>query len=468
LNGTGRLSIGDEGAGDLFVANGGQLTSAEARLGGLLPTAPGTAVVGGDGSLWQTGNIAVGYGVSGTLTIESGGRVDSNDGYVSFGVISDDSLVTIEGIGAGTSQASMWALLGSLTVGQTGFGSVEVLNGGDLYVSQDVHITNGGLNIDGRLPNGDPSDLDVLGTVFVGGSGSTNLLALRNAAKGDIEGDLHIGKDGVGAAILWGSANAANPTQLDVVDPQAGLCAIGREFDGGVSVDQAGFLRCRNIQLGRAGTSGTGSLTVDGGMVRALDVLQVGQVGGGSGQVDMQNNALIMTNGTYIAPNGVIAGTGTLAVGFLGLQNDGTLAPGIKVLYPLAPAVSRQSIARAQNGAATLAVSGTLTMGPTGRLAIPLIGSSVGQHGSLIVTGTATVDGALTLAFGGGYAPSQGDQFTFLTATQGISGTFDTLVITGLMPGFQCELSYVNGQVVLEALNDGVPLHTVFLPNVRR
>ncbi len=67
LNGTGRLTIGDEGAGDLFVTNGGHLTSAEARLGGLLPTATGTAVVGGDGSLWETGNIAVGYGISGTL-----------------------------------------------------------------------------------------------------------------------------------------------------------------------------------------------------------------------------------------------------------------------------------------------------------------------------------------------------------------------------------------------------------------
>jgi T5SS/PEP-CTERM-associated repeat protein len=125
--------------GDLFVANGGQLTSGEARLGGLLP-ATGTAVVGGDGSLWETGNIAVGYGVSGTLTIENGGRVNSNDAYVSYGVLSDDSQVTVEGIGLGNNQASMWALLGNLFIGQSMFGSVEVLNGGDLYVSQDVYI----------------------------------------------------------------------------------------------------------------------------------------------------------------------------------------------------------------------------------------------------------------------------------------------------------------------------------------
>jgi hypothetical protein len=47
-------------ADDLFVANGGHLPSAKARLGRLLVGANGAAVVGEDGSLWQTGNSAVG------------------------------------------------------------------------------------------------------------------------------------------------------------------------------------------------------------------------------------------------------------------------------------------------------------------------------------------------------------------------------------------------------------------------
>jgi probable HAF family extracellular repeat protein/T5SS/PEP-CTERM-associated repeat protein len=468
LNGTGRLTIGDEGAGELFVTAGGQLTSAEARIGGLLATGTGVADVGGDGSLWDTGNIAVGYGVSGTLAIQYGGRVNSNDAYVSWGALSEDSNVIVNSISANTSQPSMWALLGSLTVGQTWFGSVEVLDGGDLYVSQNVYIKNGELNIEGRHANGDPSDLAVLGSVFVGGAGSANLLALRNAAKGDIEGDLIIGKDGPGAAILWGTAVTSDPTWLDVVDPSAGLCVIGWMYDGGVSLDGGGLFRCRNIQLGQAGTSGAGYLTVDGGMVRALDVLQVGTVGGGSGVVDMDNNALVATNGTYIAPNGVISGTGTLAVGFLGLQNEGTLAPGITMLYPLASIVSPHSGAPAQNGTATLTVSGTLTMSATSQLRIPLIGSTAGQYGSLGITGTVHLDGMLALDFDNGYAPHQGDTFTFLAATGGVTGTFDSMTISGLMPGFEYDLTIANGQVLLEALNDGVPLRKIFLPLVRR
>jgi hypothetical protein len=344
-----------------------------------------------------------------------------------------------------------------------------VLDGGDLYVSQDVYIKNGELNIEGRHANGDPSDLDVLGSVFVGGAGSANLLALRNAAKGDIEGDLIIGKDGSGAAILWGSAVTTDPTWLNVVDPAAGLCVIGWVYDGGVSLDDGGLFRCRNIQLGQAGTSGAGFLTVDGGMVRALEVLTVGQVGGGSGVVDMENNALVATNGTYITSNGVISGTGTLAVGFLGLQNEGTLAPGINMLYPNASVAASQSTVQAQAGAATLAISGTLTIGPSGRLAIPLTGNSAGLYGSLAITGTAHLDGVLALNFSQGFAPQQGDTFTFLTATGGINGTFDSVEINGLEPGFEYQLTIANGQVTLEALNNGAPsLQRVYLPLVRR
>ncbi len=338
---------------------------------------------------------------------------------------------------------------------------MEVLNGGSLYVSQDVHITNGELRVDGRPPTGGPSQFDVLGSVFVGGPGSANLLALWNAARGGIEGDLIIGKDGEGAAILWGAANTAHPTQLDVVDPAAGLCVIGHTYDGGVSLDDGGLFRCRNIQLGQAGMSGDGSITVDGGMVRALDVLQVGAVGGGSGLVEMKNNALVATNGTYIAPNGVITGTGTLAVNFLGLQNDGTLAPGVNMLVP-----RTSSAAQAQDEAATLAITGTLTMGPAGRVAIPATGNVPGQYGSLAVTGTANLDGVLALDFRDGYVPRQGDTFTFLAATGGIAGAFDSVAIGGLAPGFHYELTIVDGRLVLAALNDGISSSTVFLPLV--
>jgi probable HAF family extracellular repeat protein/T5SS/PEP-CTERM-associated repeat protein len=472
LTGTGRLTIGDAGAGELFVANGAELTSAEARLGGWLP---GTAVVGGDGSIWRTGNLAVGHGVEGTLTIESGARVESNDAFVAYsGTLWDpdaDSRVTVDGVGLGSSTPSFWGIQGDLTIGNSLIAFVEVLNGADLYVGQDVLIKNGELNVDGRLPSGDPSDLDVLGSVFVGGPGSENVLALGNAARGGIDGDLIIGKDGAGTVTLLGHAILAHPTQLDIVDPQAGLCEIGREFAGDVRLDDGGLFRCRNIHLGRAGTGGPGFLEVDGGMVRALDVLQVGQMGGGAGLIDMANNALVATNGTYIAPNGKISGAGTLAVNFLGLINDGTLDPAVNVLYPIVlPGVPRSAgrvqrdtattaVVRAGLGARALAtapgtivVDGDFTQGAAGTLVIEVGGTASGAFDVLDVRGAVRLGGTLVLRFLDGYLPQPEDAFSFLPGTK-FKGAFDAVQVEGVGPGFDFALAPAGGRFTLTALS---------------
>jgi len=470
LNGTGRLTIGDEGAGELLVTAGGELTSAEARIGGVLPTGTGVADVGGDGSQWDTGNIAVGYGMSGTLTIQYGGRVNSNDAYVSYGALSEKSLVTVDGISANTNQPAMWALTGDLFIGQSSAGFIEVLNGADLVVNKNVYIKNdGSLAVKGRHPNNDPSDLYVLESVFVGGPGSGNTLALLEGAKGEIGGNLIIGQDGSGVVVMFGHTHLANPTELDVVDSQAGLCVIGQAYDGGMALDDAGLLHCQNIQLGQPGMSGTGMLNVDGGIARALDLLTVGQVGGGRGVVMMTNRAIVASNnGTYITANGVISGTGTLVVGPFGLLNEGTLAPGITVQYPrAAPGPSRAPAATA-----TLAITGTLTMRPSGRVEIPLIGDDPGQYGSVAATGAAVLDGVLALNFQQGYAPRQGDIYTFLSAAS-LSGAFDSVAISGLAPGFQYQLINSSGRLKLKALNNGVPTsgpppRRIFLPLVRR
>ncbi len=83
--------------------------------------------------------------------------------------------------------------------------------------------------------------------------------------------------------------------------------------------------------------------------------------------------------------------------------------------------------------------------------------------------GTAVLDGILALDFSNGYAPSLGDTFTFLTATDGFTDTLASVEINGLEPGFEYEISYVNGQLVFEALNDGIPAQqNIYLPLVVR
>jgi hypothetical protein len=104
---------------------------------------------------------------------------------------------------------------------------------------------------------------------------------------------------------------------------------------------------------------------------------------------------------------------------------------------------------------------------------MPLIGSDPGQYGRLAVSGAANLDGVLALNFTQGYAPSQGDTFTFLTAKGGVNGTFASVEINGLAPGFAYDLTVSDGQLALAALNDavalpGAPLQEIFLPLVVR
>lgn len=453
LTGSGRLTIGDLGVGDLFVANGGQLTSAETRLGG---EQPGTAVVGGDGSLWQTGNIAVGYGVSGTLTIENGGRVDSNTAVVGFGSGSFPSMVTVDGA------SSLWALEGGLTLGQGAAGFVDVLNGGQLVVNQSVSIPDGMLKLDGHTANGDPSLLVVMDSLLVEGRYPENgLLYMYDGAYGDVYGDFIVGQGGASNVFLFGTPGAY--TLLSVIDPLSGTCLIGREYAGTVLVSEYSGLSCRNVQLGLAGTTGLGKLGLYGSFLNVNEIVRVGQVGSGGGELEMLNATVTALEGMHIAPNGRVSGSGTIILGSIGLLNEGTLSPGITITSTLAAAPTAF-----QEDPATLTLTGTLTISPTGRLAIPLTGRDPGQYGSLAVNGATTLDGVLALDFSQGYAPHQGDTFTLLAATGGVNGAFDGVAISGLMPGFEYEITIVDGQVVLEALNDGVPLIEIFLPLVVR
>lgn len=117
-------------------------------------------------------------------------------------------------------------------------------------------------------------------------------------------------------------------------------------------------------------------------------------------------------------------------------------------------------------------ITGKLTMSPSGRLAIPLIGKNAGQCGSLAVSGATVLDGVLALDFQQGYAPRQGDRFTFLDGAGAVTGAFDSVAISGLAPGFQYELTNSGGELTLRALNNGIPTSgqpwRVFLPLARQ
>jgi autotransporter-associated beta strand protein len=158
------------------------------------------------------------------------------------------------------------------------------------------------------------------------------------------------------------------------------------------------------------------------------------------------NDGVLKVNGVIIGPvtvnnGGTLGGRG--ATGMVTVNSGGTVAPG---------------------DPQTLHVNGDYLQNGGGILRIDIGGTAPGSFDQLMATGGVTLlsGSILDLDFINGFAPQTGDVFEFLTSgTSSITGTFTTVNIEGLQPGFEFDLAPTgNGSFGLTALNNGVPAST--------
>jgi hypothetical protein len=96
----------------------------------------------------------------------------------------------------------------------------------------------------------------------------------------------------------------------------------------------------------------------------------------------------------------------------------------------------------------------------SGDLRIDLRGTALADHDRLFVNGTAQIDGDLELFLGGGYVPALNDTFNVVSATGGVTGTFDSLVQPAGMPaGLVFDVTYSPTFVQLKVIA-GSPFDT--------
>ena len=99
-----------------------------------------------------------------------------------------------------------------------------------------------------------------------------------------------------------------------------------------------------------------------------------------------------------------------------------------------------------------LTINGNYAQNASGTLRIEVAGSSPGQFDVLAVSGQASLAGTVQLVRVGGFNLSVGDQITFLTANNGVSGTFGNVendfLTTGSIVVF--DVVYLPNGVVLE------------------
>jgi autotransporter-associated beta strand protein len=203
----------------------------------------------------------------------------------------------------------------------------------------------------------------------------------------------------------------------------------------GLTVNSGAGLFTMNANLTLAGASNT--VTVN----NAAGAVINGVVGGGIGLVKAGVGTLDLTavntyTGDTMVNQGALFVDGSIASANTTVQS-GALIGGHGMI---GGNLSNSGIVAPGNSPGTLTVSGNYTQSAAGTLFIEVGGLAPGQHDLLAVGGSAQLAGTLQLVRLNNFKFNMGDSVTFLTAAQGVSGTFSTVsnpFSTGTMIGAQ-------------------------------
>ena len=294
------LNVGISGNGTLNILNGGAVSSTSGVIGDVSGSNAGVSVTGTDGasnpSKWMnSGNLTVGNSGSGNLFIADGGVVENSIAEIGSQLFGDGSASIVGTDGAGN--PSTWDVLGLLTVGKAGTGSLGVSDGA-LVNSLGASIaavpgSTGSTIIDGTDGAGTPSRWESLGSLFVadGGSGT---LSITGGAEVFTVG-VFIGDDLIsdGTVTVSGTDGLGNPSELESV---FGL-TVGRDGTGALTVDAGGLLTTTSGSIANnIGSNGTATVSGAGSSLTASIRLTVGgtqSASGGAASLTVEDQALV-------------------------------------------------------------------------------------------------------------------------------------------------------------------------------
>lgn len=400
LSAGGILYVGFDTAGDLTIADGGNVSATNGiQVGVASPAGDGAIVVTGANSQ-LVGNNGLSIGVSGgmgAVTVSDSGALMVTSGTTFVGTaVNSVGTLTITGAGASYSGDFM-------NVGQSGTGALIIADGATA-VTADASIGTQASGEGSALVTGVGTMWTTGATLHVGTSGDGRLTVAEGA---------NVNVDG-GAGTLTIAQNASAGGEV-IIGAQALSAAVG-----------AGTLNVANVNFG----AGTGSLIFNhtdtnyafdaaisgvGTINHVAGVTNLtGDSSGFNGLTNVVGGSLYVNNilgGGVVVAGGTLGGSGTLGV--VGILSGGTIAPG--------------------NSIGTLNVASiTMNAGSTYTVELNDGGFVAGTNNDLInATGTATINGGTVHV-----TPANGTDtgttytagtYTILTAAGGVTGEFDTL-----------------------------------------
>lgn len=260
LSGTenGNLGLGYEGAGSLIIQDGRVVNSNNGYLGGYPGAGPGSTALGtvsGAGSQWNNAStLYVGGSGSSKLLVTAGGRLSSNEGRIGGDLA--PSSVTVSG------PASTWTNSSTLYIRH---GSLLVSNGGSVTSSSgQVGCSDG---VGSATVAGPSSRWTNSGNLYVAEYGDGRMLITDGGVVTDAVGYIGYTSGAVGQVTVQGASSQwTNTSKLYIGDSGTGLLKIA---DGGVvsatsaSINAASLLAL-DVGDGSSLNLGTGKITNNG------------------------------------------------------------------------------------------------------------------------------------------------------------------------------------------------------------
>ncbi len=319
-------------------------------------------------------------------------------------------------------------------------GGTLVRGGGTFAInSSSLGSGNGGLTVDGsRLLF--LADVPFTGRPLrVAGAAEIDTGSFQVGLEGPISGSGSLVKTGAGMLLLLGANTYEGGTTINegtlriVSDANLGAAGAPLNIDGGTLGLLGPLTFSRDGEIGSRGatidTNGSdvlfnGEFRGEGGDLRKIGAgrLTIGNTQSFSGNTYLDAGEVILNGsvlrdvvvgnvpagtqslrGPQVVPRGIVFGGSGLVGGDL-VNLSGTIAPG--------------------TSPGTLTVNGDFSQSPAGTLEIEIAGWGVGQFDQLVIGGAANLGGTVRFVSLDGFRPRGGDRFVFLTAAQGVNGTF--------------------------------------------
>ncbi len=351
----------------------------------------GTATVSGAESQWITdGRMQIDYG---SLVVEEGGLVTSNNAYI--GVLGPDGILTVTG------ESSRFELSRTLFTGNS---TITVENGGTITSNRGVIGGFGGMIEEASHVkiSGNGSQLTVYGNLSIG-SGDPSIDYINGIP--DNAGDI-------------GIVTVSDEAKVNTLNSYLGPISDSRAL---VHVSGSGS-HWNNLQDFYVG--GTNIATGGTAEVKVSD----------SGIISVGGTTKIWSGGNFIVESNGILDTDTLdlTLGSIDLVLGGML----QAKYVLGDLRNESGVLSPGQHPSTTEVSGNYTQELGGTLRVTLGGAEESQFDKLIVLGDVSWAGQLDVSLLNGFSLSANQIFQIVTVGGNQSGTFSGLNEGALVGNF--------------------------------